>query len=262
MVITTLTANRKNYGASRKTSKIRYIVIHYTANDGDRAYNNALYFRNHVVKASAHYFVDDNIIYNSVPDNYTAYSVGGGKYSDCAKTGGGAFYGKCTNANSISIEMCDVTRDGSIMASEKTLENTVNLVRSLMAKYNVPIERVIRHFDVNGKKCPAYFVDATAWANFKARITATSFDWSAVFDATYYATRYPDLRAAGLTTSAQLLNHFVNNGMKERRQGCDSFNVEVYRNRYHDLQTAFGDDWVAYYKHYCTNGKAEGRRAI
>lgn len=89
-----------------------------------------------------------------------------------------------------------------------------------------------------------------------------AFDWSPVFDATYYANRYPDLRSAGLTTPAQLLNHFVNNGMKERRQACDSFNVEVYRNRYPDLQKAFGEDWVAYYKHFCTNGKAEGRTAI
>ena len=158
--------------------------------------------------------------------------------------------------------MCDTVKDGRIMASEATMNTCAALVRELMAKYGVPIDRVVRHFDVNGKHCPAYLMDAGAWASFKARITGPSFDWSPVFDATYYANRYPDLRSAGLTTPAQLLNHFVNNGMKERRQACDSFNVEVYRNRYPDLQKAFGEDWVAYYKHYCTNGKTEGRTAI
>ena len=38
--------------------KNKYIVIHYTANDGDTAVNNGNYFKNNAVKASAHYFVD------------------------------------------------------------------------------------------------------------------------------------------------------------------------------------------------------------
>lgn len=262
MVKTTLLANRKNFGAKRTTSKIKYIVIHYTANDGDSSMNNARYFANNVVSASAHYFVDDTLVCQSVPDDYVAYSVGGARYSDYRTTGGASLYGQVTNANSLSIEMCDTVKDGRIMASESTMNTCAALVRELMAKYGVPIERVVRHFDVNGKHCPAYLMSASAWASFKARITGSGFDWSPVFDATYYATRYPDLRSAGLTTPAQLLSHFINNGMKERRQACDSFNVEVYRNRYPDLQKAFGEDWVAYYKHYCTNGKTEGRTAI
>ncbi|MFR7442983.1 MAG: hypothetical protein ACLUUO_05300 [Sellimonas intestinalis] len=43
-----------------------------------------------------------------------------------------------------------------------------------MKQYNIPIDRVIRHYDVTGKLCPAYFVDETAWAAFKAKITGTS----------------------------------------------------------------------------------------
>ena len=83
------TAARKNYGNRRKTKDIKYLVIHYTGNDGDSAKGNANYFKTHIVEASAHYFVDDNGIIQSVPDDFTAYSVGGRKYPSCGKTGGG-----------------------------------------------------------------------------------------------------------------------------------------------------------------------------
>ena len=40
-----------------------------------------------------------------------------------------------------------------------------------MAEYNIPIERVIRHYDVTGKICPAPYVNENNWAGFKERIT-------------------------------------------------------------------------------------------
>ena len=47
------------------------------------------------------------------------------------------------------------------------------LIRTLMAQYNIDIDRVVRHYDVTGKVCPEPFVrDASAWAEFKARLTA------------------------------------------------------------------------------------------
>ena len=76
------TANRSNYGSKRDVSKIKYIVIHYTGNDGDSDESNAKYFKNNIVKASAHYFVDDDSITQAVPDNYSAYAVGGKKYNN------------------------------------------------------------------------------------------------------------------------------------------------------------------------------------
>ena len=30
----------------------------------------------------------------------------------------------------------------------------MKLAKILMAKYNIPIERVVRHFDISGKLCP------------------------------------------------------------------------------------------------------------
>lgn len=164
-------AARKNYGNRRKTKDIKYLVIHYTGNDGDSAKGNANYFKTHIVEASAHYFVDDNGIIQSVPDDFAAYSVGGRKYPSCAKTGGGRFYGKCTNANSISVELCDTRKNGKYDFTEKTLENAAELSRLLLKKYKIPVDNIIRHFDVTGKNCPALFVsDEKAWKAFKERI--------------------------------------------------------------------------------------------
>lgn len=176
MVIYNKLSNRGNYGAWRDTDVIKFIVMHYTGNDGDTAKANCNYFANNVVKASANYFVDDNSVYRSVPDDYVAWSVGGSKYSDCATTGGGKFHGQCTNTNSISIEMCDTARDGRIDVSDATLKNAVELCRMLMNKYNVPISRVICHFDVTGKACPNFnngawiYGERKDWKKFKAML--------------------------------------------------------------------------------------------
>ena len=163
-------ANSGNYGGSRNASQIRYLVYHYTGNDGDRAANNAKYFQNNIVKASAHYFVDDTTVWRSVPDLKVAWSVGGSKYANADKTGGGTMYGVITNTNSLSIEMCDTIRNGVYQASEATLANAAALGRALMEKYDIPIENVYRHFDVTGKHCPSYLVNAQKWAEFKKRL--------------------------------------------------------------------------------------------
>lgn len=150
-------SNKNNYGAKRSTSNIKYIVIHYTANDGDHDESNANYFANNIVKASAHYFVDSDSITRSVPDNYVAWSVGGAKYSNCSTTGGGKYYTICTNSNSISIELCDTKKDGKIYPTAATIQNALELTKTLMKKYNIPQSHVIRHFDVTGKGCPGYW---------------------------------------------------------------------------------------------------------
>lgn len=164
-------ANKANYGSKRALSKIKYIVVHYTANDGDSDEGNGNYFANNIVKASAHYFVDGDSITQSVPDDYVAWAVGGGKYNDCNKTGGGKFYGQCTNTNSISIELCDEVKNGMSDFSARTIENAIELIKDLMKKYNVDINRVIRHFDVVGKLCPKPYVDNARWKEFKNKIT-------------------------------------------------------------------------------------------
>lgn len=167
-------AHKSNYGAYRNPSKIQYIVWHYTANDGDSDESNARYFKTANRKTSAHFFVDDDSVTISVPETYTAWSVGGSRYSNYKTTGGAAFYKLCTNTNSISIELCDTNKNGIYDVSEKTLENAIALTRQLMDKYDIPIENVIRHFDVTGKPCPAYYVENNKWNPIKMKITGTS----------------------------------------------------------------------------------------
>lgn len=102
-----------NYGGSRSAASIQWLIYHYTANDGDTAGANANYFQQHVVQASAHYFVDDDSVTQSVPDLAVAWSVGGAKWADCGQTGGGKYCRIADNSNSLSIELCDTVRDGA-----------------------------------------------------------------------------------------------------------------------------------------------------
>lgn len=169
--VVTIPCHPQNRGGTRTSGEIRYLVYHYTGNDGDAGANNARYYRDRVVRASAHYFVDDDTVTRSVGDLEVAWAVGGKRWSDCPKTGGGRLYGTVTNRNSLSIELCDTRRDGSLMATEATLALGAELGRALMEKYHIPIERVVRHFDVTGKHCPAYFMEKGIWENFKKRLT-------------------------------------------------------------------------------------------
>ncbi len=161
--------NSANYRKGR-TSPIKYIVIHYTSNNGDTAKNNVDYYSSAVVKASAHYFVDEyDTVYQSVLDTDTAWAVGATKY----------VHPYCRNANSISIELCSRNVNGSGRPAtdkgwyfkDETVNNAIAVTKELMAKYNIPIENVIRHYDVTGKICPAPFAnDVTLWNDFKKRL--------------------------------------------------------------------------------------------
>lgn len=160
-------AHYTNYGGYRDISKIKYIVIHYTANDGDTDYANAKYFQNPNLKASAHFFCDDDSITQTVPITNIAYHCGGNKYK---YSDGGKYYKIVTNTNSIGIEICDTQRNGTYDMSVATERNVISLVKALMQDFNIPIENVVRHYDVTGKHCPSYFVDDAKWEQFKNKI--------------------------------------------------------------------------------------------
>lgn len=169
-------AKRSNYGSKRALSKIKYAVVHYTGNDGDTDEANANYFANNYVGASAHYFIDDDSVTQSVPDAYVAWSVGsiglldqGSPYAD----EGAKYWGKCTNTNSLSFELCDTIDNNKLKCSKKTRENAAVFIAKKMHKYGIPISRLIRHFDVNGKLCPIYWVtDEEDWLKFKDEVNA------------------------------------------------------------------------------------------
>ncbi len=162
---TSLKAKSISYGSSRSTSSIKYLIYHYTGNSTDTAKANANYFANGNTRAAgAHYFVDATSIYQSIDDLKTAWAVGGSKQSSY----GGTMYGTITNYNSISIEMCST--NGAI--SEETQKNAVELGQYLMQKYDIPISRVYRHFDVNGKICPGW----DGWTTYRGQSDSK---WSA-----------------------------------------------------------------------------------
>lgn len=86
-------------------------------------------------------------------------------------------------------------------------------------------------------------------------------DYTLVFDYNYYYKCYPDLQKGIGYDSSKLLEHFVEHGMDEGRQGRQSFDVKYYRNHYKDLNNAFKNNTKLYYLHYINDGKKEGRIA-
>ena len=161
-----LQCNQSNYQSGRNYS-IRYIVIHYTSNNGDTAEHNCLYFHNYSgLKASAHIFVDENGYYQSVKLSDTAWHCGGPLESEHHP-----YKNICTNSNSIGIELCSRKANGKYYFEENTVTNAVALVKELMSKYAIDNEHVIRHYDVTGKNCPAPFVETEEdWIKFKNKL--------------------------------------------------------------------------------------------
>lgn len=153
MTIQTKQANKANYGGRRADT--RYIVVHYTSNRGDTAKNNADYFAQEDVGASAHYFVDENEIWASVPEDCAAWHCGAKKYRHPA----------CRNANSIGVEICMNDKAGAVR--QGSIDRAAQLVRMLIDKYHIPKENVLRHYDVTGKHCPGPMVDdVSLWEAF------------------------------------------------------------------------------------------------
>ena len=169
MKMTTKYAKSISYGNKRPLSNIKYIVIHYTGNKGDTAQNNLDYFANgNTRQAGAHFFVDKKgKVGKSIAMNRTAWAVGGDHRS--GRKGEAAYFGKCTNANSVSIELCDMC----LKTNWEQMYATRKLVKYIQSKCP-NAKTIIRHWDVNGKDCPAPFTGSgnEKWTEFKRFITA------------------------------------------------------------------------------------------
>ena len=154
-----IACNAANYHAGR-TQPVRYIVMHYTANNGDTAKNNCDYYhRVGGLQASAHYFVDEHGAMQSVRECDTAWHCGARVY----------WHPECRNGNSIGIEMCSRKRaDGSYYIKPETVANAAALAKDIMQRYGIDTDHVLRHYDVTGKRCPMPWVDDPAqWTEFK-----------------------------------------------------------------------------------------------
>ena len=139
---------------------ILWIVVHESGmpNEGndaellaqiqyDRAYGKRPYS-----PASWNYQVDDQGIFQSFDDNVYCWHAGGD-------------YGKWLpyrNSNSIGIEMC-INQDGNY---DGAMHQDAKLIASLMHKYNLTFDNVVRHHDTSGKECPSYMLRTNRYNEF------------------------------------------------------------------------------------------------
>lgn len=123
--------SKKRPGNKRR---VRYIVIHNTANPNSTAQNERDYLVNptNVSSTSFHIVIDEHEIIEAIPTNEVAFHAG-------------AWEG---NQRGIGIEICESEHYA------KAEFNAVKLTAYLMKHYHLPIEAVKTHHDFSGKNCP------------------------------------------------------------------------------------------------------------
>ena len=152
-IVEFIQASGANYTAGRGGRAIDGMAVHYTATSAS-AHNNLVYFSRPGAGASAHLFVDkDGAIRQSVRLEDTAWAVG-----DFAE-----------NQRTVSVEVVSAGED----FTDAQVAALAEIYAYLRATYG--ITRVIRHYDVTGKRCQAPYVDAGKWAALRARITGGGF---------------------------------------------------------------------------------------
>lgn len=124
--------------------KIKNIFVHYTANPGTSAAQNRSYFANLALtqerSASAHLIIGyDGELIQCIPFDEQAYAV------------------MTRNEDSISIECCYISEDGSF--TQETYDTLVHTLAWLIDKYDLSEEDILRHYDCGGKMCPVYYVE-------------------------------------------------------------------------------------------------------
>lgn len=144
-----------NFTKGRSGYSVDYLVVHYTSGAKTAegaALANCIYFATGSRGASAHYFIDDGpYIWQSVDDGDTAWHAGNWNM----------------NIRAIGIEVCTAG-----IFTKKEIDHLHWLVATKMKQYDIPANRVIRHYDVTGKYCPAYYVTQKFWDELHDIITS------------------------------------------------------------------------------------------
>lgn len=128
--------------------KPKYITVHNTANDAC-AENEINYMINNDNEVSFHYAVDDKECVQGILTNRNTWSCGDG-FGD-------------GNMASINVEICYSKSGGDkFIQAEK---NAAQVVADLLHGWYLPLDRVRKHQDWNGKYCPHRTLDM-GWDRF------------------------------------------------------------------------------------------------
>lgn len=140
-----------------------YLVVHWTANQrpGADALAHAGYFNTTRHQVSAHYVVDERQTLRCIPEEEMAYSVGARFYTSWARN----HLGDRPNGRVISVEMC-VNSDGRFWLM---YSRTAHLCATILKGRGWEISQLIRHYDITGKNCPAFFVQDWAARKFTGK---------------------------------------------------------------------------------------------
>ncbi|MEC1242087.1 N-acetylmuramoyl-L-alanine amidase, partial [Bacillus paralicheniformis] len=149
-----------------KLAGVKGIVMHWTATPGASALNERNYFNGTCIAdkryASAHYFVDRKEVQHIIPENEVAYHAH--DQNRCYVS----FLKPNANTTAIGVEMC-VEKNGKIHS--ETVQNAAELVADLCKRYGLSTDKIVRHYDVTNKNCPAPWVrDSSQLAAFRKKV--------------------------------------------------------------------------------------------
>lgn len=142
--------------------KVDKIVIHYVANPGSTARNNRDYFDS----------LADQDPQKSGSSASSHFVVGlEGEVIQCITVNEIAYANAPLNNTTVAIEVCHPDDSGKF--NDATYESLVDLTAFLCRQLKLTPGDVIRHYDVNEKLCPKYYVEhEDAWERFQKDVKA------------------------------------------------------------------------------------------
>ena len=150
-------------------------------------------------------------------------------------------------------------KEGRQASEEFNVDNYKNRYSDLRAVFGNNRGLYYKHYMEYGQKEKR---DAkTPYNKTTKETTYKGVDYSLVYDYDYYISHNADVKAAFGEDDYAVLEHFVEFGMKEGRQGKASFDVNSYRCANPDLRKIYRSNLPDYYKHYIEYGHNENRVA-
>lgn len=155
---------RKNIFSRPDVSRrrINNIVLHYVANPGSTAEGNRNYFdsladqdsQKEGISTSSHFIVGlEGEVIQCIPVHEIAYA------------------NSPRNEDTLSIEVCHPDDTGKYNAA--AYKSVVELTAWLCVQLKLDSRDVVRHYDINGKLCPKYYVEnEKEWKQLRADIDA------------------------------------------------------------------------------------------